>query len=74
VWSGVEHPVDRQRLVGWNLQSRVAEQQLRRGGSCSTSSPARNRAPGSRRWPSTTGVGENLALVRRNLLERQWSP
>jgi predicted kinase len=34
VWSVVEEPVERQRRVGWDLLSRVAEQQLRRGGSC----------------------------------------
>ena len=33
-WSAVELPVERQRRVGWNLLSRVAEQQLRRGSSC----------------------------------------
>ncbi len=34
VWDAVELPVERQRRVGWNLLSRVAEQQLRRGSSC----------------------------------------
>jgi len=34
VWSAVETPVERQRRVAWNLLSRVAEQQLRRGSSC----------------------------------------
>lgn len=34
VWTHVEKPVERQRRVGWNLLSRVAEQQLRRGSSC----------------------------------------
>ncbi len=34
VWEAVELPVERQRRVGWNLLSRVAEQQLRRGASC----------------------------------------
>jgi predicted kinase len=34
VWAHVELPVERQRRVGWNLLSRVAEQQLRRGSSC----------------------------------------
>jgi predicted kinase len=33
-WAAVELPVERQRRIGWNLLSRVAEQQLRRGGSC----------------------------------------
>lgn len=34
VWTVVETPLERQRRVGWNLLSRVAEQQLRRGSSC----------------------------------------
>lgn len=34
VWDAVETPVELQRRVGWNLLSRVAEQQLRRGASC----------------------------------------
>ena len=34
VWAHVELPVERQRRVGWNLLSRGAEQQLRRGASC----------------------------------------
>ncbi len=34
VWERIELPVERQRRVGWNLMSRVAEQQLRRGSSC----------------------------------------
>lgn len=34
LWDVVENPVERQRRAGWNLLSRVAEQQLRRGSSC----------------------------------------
>ncbi len=34
VWDAVELPVETQRRVGWNLLSRIAEQQLRRGSSC----------------------------------------
>lgn len=34
VWTHVELPVERQRCVGWNVLSRIAEQQLRRGSSC----------------------------------------
>lgn len=34
VWPTIELPVERQRRVGWNLLSRIAEQQLRRGASC----------------------------------------
>jgi predicted kinase len=34
VWSVVEEPVELQRRIGWDLLSRVAEQQLRGGRSC----------------------------------------
>ena len=34
VWEAVELPSELQRRVGWNLLSRSAEQQLRRGSSC----------------------------------------
>lgn len=34
VWAAVEEPVELQRRIGWNLLSRVAEQQLRAGRSC----------------------------------------
>lgn len=34
VWSAVEEPVELQRRVGWELLSRVAEQQLRGARSC----------------------------------------
>lgn len=34
VWPNVELPVERQRRAGWNVLSRIAEQQLRRGSSC----------------------------------------
>lgn len=34
VWDTVESPVELQRTVGWNLLSRVAGRQLRRGSSC----------------------------------------
>ena len=34
VWSVVEQPVEFQRRIGWDLLSRVAEQQLRGGRSC----------------------------------------
>ncbi len=132
VWSEVEHPLDRQRRTGWNLLARVAEQQLRRGGSCvldlvareepraewealarryrarfgvvecvcSDERVHRSRIEGRRRdipgwyeldWDhvargreryvplaapkvvldAVDSTGENLALVRRHLLERQ---
>lgn len=34
VWSTIEKPVELQRRIGWDLLSRVAEQQLRGGRSC----------------------------------------
>lgn len=34
VWAALEQPVELQRRIGWNLLSRVAEQQLRAGRSC----------------------------------------
>ena len=34
LWTSIERPFEVQRRVGWNLLSRVAEQQLRRGSSC----------------------------------------
>ncbi len=34
IWNAIEMPAERQREVGWSLLSRVAEQQLRRAGSC----------------------------------------
>lgn len=33
LWAAVEHPVERQRAIGWSLLGRVAEQQLLRDGS-----------------------------------------
>lgn len=33
-WSAIEEPVELQRRIGWDLLSRVAEQQLRAGRSC----------------------------------------
>lgn len=34
VWPTIERPRERQREIGWALLSRVAEQQLQRGGTC----------------------------------------
>ncbi|HEX6424597.1 MAG TPA: ATP-binding protein [Acidimicrobiales bacterium] len=34
VWSAVQEPVELQRRIGWDLLSRIAEQQLRGGRSC----------------------------------------
>jgi predicted kinase len=34
VWSAVEEPVELQRRIGWDLLSRIVEQQLRGGRSC----------------------------------------
>lgn len=50
VWSVVETPVELQRRVGWNLLSRVAEQQLRRGSSCVLDLVARGEP--RREWES----------------------
>lgn len=44
VWANLELPVERQRRIGWNLLSRVAEQQLRRGQPCVLDLVARNEA------------------------------
>lgn len=44
LWAHVELPVERQREVGWALMSRVAEQQLRRGGSVVLDLVARDAA------------------------------
>ena len=44
LWDVVERPVDRQREIGWTLMSRVAEQQLRRGGSVVLDLVARDQA------------------------------
>ena len=46
VWDLVELPVERQRRVGWNLLSRIAEQQLRRGSSCILDLVARDEPVG----------------------------
>ena len=43
VWSVVEEPVERQRRIGWDLLSRITEQQLRGGRSCVLDLVARER-------------------------------
>ena len=63
VWGHVELPVERQRRVGWNLLSRVAEQQLRRGGSCvldlvAREEPCRGWRGLAERYGATFGVVE----------------
>ena len=44
LWAHVELPVERQRELGWELMSRVAEQQLRRGSSVVLDLVARDAA------------------------------
>lgn len=44
VWSAIEEPVELQRRIGWDLLSRVAEQQLRVGRSCIVDLVAREQA------------------------------
>jgi predicted kinase len=44
VWSTIEEPAERQRRVGWDLLSRVAEQQIRGGRSCILDLVAREQA------------------------------
>lgn len=44
IWPTIERPVEVQRRAGWNLLSRVAEQQLRRGASCVLDLVAREEA------------------------------
>jgi predicted kinase len=46
VWSTVREPADRQRRIGWDLLSRVAEQQLRGGRSCILDLVAREQVRG----------------------------
>lgn len=62
VWAHVELPVERQRRVGWNLLSRVAEQQLRRGGSCILDLVAREEP--IQEWRQLAAVyGASFAVV-----------
>lgn len=63
VWVHVEEPYERQRRVGWNLLGRVAEQQLRRGGSCvldlvAREEPRREWEALARRYGGRFGVVE----------------
>ena len=44
VWATIEQPASRQRRIGWDLLSRVAEQQIRGGRSCILDLVARERA------------------------------
>ena len=53
LWNQIELPVERQRRVGWNLLSRVAEQQLRRGSSCVLDLVAREEPLGEWRQLAT---------------------
>jgi hypothetical protein len=62
VWAHVEAPVERQRRVGWNLLSRIAEQQLRRGSSCVLDLMARDEPCDEWRELATT-YGASFAVV-----------
>lgn len=62
VWSAVEEPVELQRRVGWDLLSRVAEQQLRGGRSCILDLVAREEA--RREWAALAAeYGAMFAVV-----------
>lgn len=62
VWTHVEAPVELQRRVGWNLLSRMAEQQLRRGSSCVLDLVAREEP--MREWQALAeDHGATLAVV-----------
>lgn len=62
VWAAVELPVELQRRVGWNLLSRVAEQQLRRGSSCVLDLVAREQP--RREWEDLAkGYDASLAVI-----------
>jgi len=62
VWSIVEQPVELQRRVGWDLLSRVAEQQLRGGRSCILDLVAREQA--RREWEALAAAyGASFAVV-----------
>gem|GEM_PF-177525 len=62
VWAHVELPVERQRRVGWNVLSRVAEQQLRRGASCVLDLVARDEP--IREWRQLAAdYGATFAIV-----------
>jgi hypothetical protein len=55
VWSVVEEPVELQRRVGWDLLSRIAEQQLRGAQSCILDLVAREQ-PRQEWAPRATGT------------------
>jgi predicted kinase len=62
VWSVVEEPVETQRRVGWDLLSRVAEQQLRSGRSCVLDLVAREQP--RREWAEMAGTyGASFGVV-----------
>lgn len=77
VWSAVETPVELQRRVGWDLLSRVAEQQLRRGVSCvldlvAREEPRQEWEALAQRYGARFGVIECLCsdeLVHRSRIE-----
>ena len=62
VWPLVEQPVELQRRVGWNVLSRIAEQQLRRGSSCVLDLVAREEP--RQEWQSLVDrYGARLAVI-----------
>jgi predicted kinase len=62
LWEVVELPVDRQRDIGWTLMSRIAEQQLRRGGSVVLDHVARDEAV--ERWRALAAHhGAELSVI-----------
>jgi predicted kinase len=80
VWPAVEHPVELQRRIGWDLLSRVAEQQLRLGRSCIVDLVAREEPRGewaalADRYEATFAIVEcicsDLDLHRRRVEDRR---
>lgn len=62
LWSVVEEPVERQRRVGWDLMSRVAEQQLRSARSCILDLVAREEP--RREWAQLASTyGASFAVI-----------
>lgn len=77
VWAAVEQPVEFQRRIGWDLLSRVAEQQLRSGRSCILDLVARDEPLGewrelARRYGASMAVVECICsdvAVHRSRVE-----
>lgn len=77
VWTCIETPPEQQRRVGWNILSRVAEQQLRRRSSCvldlvARDEPIREWATLARRYGASFAVVECVCTdeeVHRSRIE-----